>query len=77
MLDVQHRLSLLPRSPEAVRQGWSATLISLGAERAFLERHDALGARAAFDFLAFDSSNAGSILSCLRAARDNARAVRG
>jgi uncharacterized alpha-E superfamily protein len=30
MLDAQHRLSLLPRSPEAVLQGWRAALVSLG-----------------------------------------------
>ena len=33
MLDAQHRLSLLPRPPEAVLQGWQATLVSLGIER--------------------------------------------
>lgn len=77
MLDTHHRLSLLPRSPEAVLQGWNATLVSLGADQAYLERYSTITPRAAFDFLAFDRRNPGSILSCLRAARENARAVRG
>ncbi len=77
MIDVHQRLSLLSRPPEAVRQGWHATLVALGLHGAFLERHERITARAAFDFLAFDRSHPGSILQCLRAARENARAVRG
>lgn len=77
MLDAHHRLSLLPRSPEAVLQGWSATLVSLGMDEAFLKHHGAITPRAAFDFLAFDRNHSGSIVSCLHAARENGRAVRG
>jgi uncharacterized alpha-E superfamily protein len=77
MLDAHSRLSLLPRPPEAVLQGWAATLISLGMEEAYAESHDVMTARSAFDYLAFDISNPGSIVSCIRAARENARAVRG
>ncbi len=46
-------------------------------DRAFHERHGAVTPRAAFDFVAFDRGHPGSILQCLRAARENARAVRG
>ena len=77
MLDAHHRLSLLPRPPEAVLQGWAATLVSLGMEQPFLEKHNTLSPRTAFDFVAFDREHAGSIISCLRTARENARAVRG
>ena len=77
MIDAHQRLSLLPRTPEAVLQGWEATLVSLGADQAFHEKHGGTTPRAAFDFLAFDRGHAGSILQCLRAARENARAVRG
>jgi len=77
MLDAHARLSLLPRPPEVVLQGWSATLASLSVDQAYHERHDAVTARSAFHFLAFDTANPGSILCCIRAARDNARAVRG
>jgi uncharacterized alpha-E superfamily protein len=77
MIDAHHRLSLLPRAPEAVLQGWQATLVCLGMDGVFLERHGSITPRAAFDFLAFDREHPGSILRCLRAARENARAVRG
>jgi uncharacterized alpha-E superfamily protein len=77
MIDAHQRLSLLPRPADAVLQGWQATLVSLSVDQAFRERNDTLTARAAFDFLAFDRGHPGSILQCLRAARENARAVRG
>ena len=77
MLDAHHRLSLLPRSHDAVLQGWSATLVSLGMEQSFLEKYPSVTPRAAFDFIAFDRDHVGSIVCCLRAARENARAVRG
>lgn len=77
MIDAHQRLSLLPRSPEAVLQGWQATLVSLGMDRGFLERYGSITPRAAFDYLAFDRGHSGSIVQCLRAARENGRAVRG
>jgi uncharacterized alpha-E superfamily protein len=77
MLDAHHRLSLLPRPQEAVLQGWSATLVSLGAEQGFLQKHETVTPRTAFDFIAFDRDHSGSIISCMRAARENGRAVRG
>jgi uncharacterized alpha-E superfamily protein len=77
MIDAHQRLSLLPRTPEAVTQGWQATLVSLGAADAFSERCATLTARVAFDFLALDRGHPGSIVQCLCAARENARAVRG
>lgn len=77
MIDAHQRLSMLPRPAEAVVQGWQATLVSLGVGEAFVERYESLTARLAFDFLAFDRHHPGSIVQCLRAARENARAVRG
>jgi len=77
MLDAHHRLSLLPRAPEAVLQGWTATLVSLGMAQGFREKSGEVSPRAAFDYIAFDREHPGSIVSCLRSARENARAVRG
>ncbi len=77
MLDAHNRLSLLPRPAEAVRQGWEASLVSLGTLDAYTKRFDAIQPQRAMRFLSIDRENTGSILSCLRAARDNARAVRG
>jgi uncharacterized alpha-E superfamily protein len=76
-LDVQYRLSLLPQDRNDGGKGWLCLLRALGAEQAYLARHPEPEAQRVVDFLAYDKSNPGSILSCLRAARDNARAVRG
>ncbi len=77
MIDAHQRLALLPRQPEAVLQGWHATLISLGMEEAYAARYGVVTPRNAFNFLAFDRDHPGSLLQCLRSARENARAVRG
>jgi uncharacterized alpha-E superfamily protein len=77
MIDAHQRLALLPRTPEAVLQGWQATLVSLNLDAAYRAHRGATTPRAAFDFIAFDREHPGSILQCLRAARENARAVRG
>jgi uncharacterized alpha-E superfamily protein len=77
MLDAHYRLSLLPRAPEAVLQRWSATLTSLGMIGEFQSRFAKLSPQVAVRFLAFDPEHAGSIVSSLRVARENTRAVRG
>ena len=76
-LDVQYRLSLLPQELRSDSEGWALVLRTLGLEAAYAERHDGIEPHWVIDFLAFDIGNPSSILSCLRAARENARAVRG
>jgi uncharacterized alpha-E superfamily protein len=76
-LDVQYRLSLLPHERRSDAEGWGIVLRTLGLEAAFAERHERVEPHWVIDFLAFDAANPSSILSCLRAARENARAVRG
>jgi uncharacterized alpha-E superfamily protein len=76
-LDVQYRLSLLPRAVRTDGAGWDLMLRTLGLESAYGERYAELELHKVVDFLAFDLGNPSSILSCLRAARENARAVRG
>ena len=77
LLDAHYRLSLLPRAPEVLLQGWHATLTSLGMLDEYSKLHATVDSRTALHFLAFDRSHPGSILSSLSAARENARAVRG
>ncbi len=77
LLDAHYRLSLLPRSPEALMQGWTATLTSLGMIAAFIGQYPRADPQQAMHYLAFDRTHSGSIMSCLGAARENARAVRG
>lgn len=76
-LDVQYRLSLLPHALRSDELGWARVLDTLGVEAAYTERHGAPEAHRVTDFLAFDRGNPSSIMSCLWAARENARAVRG
>jgi len=76
-LDVQYRLSLLPHDHGADGYGWEVVLGTLGLEERYGERHERIEPHWVIDFLAFDTGNPSSILSCLRAARENARAVRG
>jgi len=47
---------------------------ALHIEDAYRERHAVIVPRAVFEFVTLDREFAGSILSCLRAARENARA---
>jgi uncharacterized alpha-E superfamily protein len=77
-LDVQYRLSLLPRKAASEGVGWGRTLLNLSLLDDYAARfgEDFDGHRA-IDFLAFDRDNPSSIMNCLRAARENARAVRG
>lgn len=77
ILDAHYRHSLLPHPPSAIVRDWRDTLSSLGVLDAFLERHDKVTPARAFAYLIFDRENGASIVSCLRQARDNARAVRG
>ncbi len=77
MLDAHYRHSLLPHAPEVVARDWRATLEALGVFELYLARHGEFTPASAFNFLAFDKDHPGSIVACLRAARENARAVRG
>ncbi len=77
MLDAHYRHSLLPHAPDVVERDWRATLASLGALDGYLAKHDVIEPQRAFRWLAFDRDHGSSIISCLREARENARAVRG
>ncbi len=81
MLDVTYRMSLLPY--EVVEPGlawaepWAVPLITSGLATDYYERFPGLSAHNVLRFLILDASNPSSIFSCLRAARESARSVRG
>lgn len=77
MLDINYQTSLLPRSSEATEQGWRGLLSISELTRAYHGKHSGLTPREVMDFMVRDESNPSSIYSCLNAARENARAVRG
>jgi uncharacterized alpha-E superfamily protein len=77
LVDAHYRMSLLPHSGATLAQSLSSTMAALQMEEAYKERHDAVEPRAVFEFVSLDRDYSGSIFSCLRGARENARAVRG
>src|SRR5882724_8990781 len=77
LVDAHYKMSLLPHSPEDLAQSLLSTMKALHMEQAYNDRHESIEPRAVFEFVSLDRDYSGSILSCLRVARENARAVRG
>src|SRR6202142_3981387 len=77
LVDAHYRMSLLPHSPETQAESLLSTMKALQMEVAFKEKHVSVEPRAVFEFVSLDRDYSGSIYSCLRVARENARAVRG
>jgi len=77
MLDVNYQMALLPQSADTAEQGWRGLLSISELTYSFSKKYDQVTARNVMDFMVRDENNPSSILSCLRAARENARAVRG
>jgi uncharacterized alpha-E superfamily protein len=77
MLDVNYETSLLPQTADTTEEGWRGLLSISELTPAYQERHAEVNARDVMNFMVRDESNPSSILACIRAARENARAVRG
>ena len=77
MLDVNYQTALLGQTEAAEERSWRGLLSISELLPAYTQRHKAVRAREVMDFMVKDESNPSSILSCLSAARENARAVRG
>ncbi len=77
LVDAHYQMSLLPHSGETLAQSLSATMRALHMQEAFSKRHERIEPGAVFEFVSLDRDYSGSIFSCLRSARENARAVRG
>ena len=77
MLDVNYQMSLLPQSEGAAERGWRGLLSISELTADFAKRVGELTPRSVIDYMVSDPKNGSSIRSCLMAARENARAVRG
>ncbi len=77
MLDVNHQTSLLPQPAEFLEQSWKKLLTISKLEGAFLSKYDVINRENVLDFMIYETSNPSSIVSCLFAARENARVIRG
>ncbi|HEY9736404.1 MAG TPA: alpha-E domain-containing protein [Trichocoleus sp.] len=74
---VDVNLNLLLDSPGGVQQQqWEPLVVTTGDQNLFRQRYGAATAENVLQFLTFDKQYPNSILSCLQAARENARSVR-
>jgi len=73
---VDVNLNLTLDLPGPALHQWRPLIDITGDTTEFLERYEEPSQKNVIQFLTFDTENANSILSCLRAARDNARSVR-
>jgi uncharacterized alpha-E superfamily protein len=74
VMDVNFRLEL--DLPAGVSVQWDALVRATGNYEPFMKRYGATTADNVIRFLTFDAENPDSILSCAKAARENARSVR-
>lgn len=77
MLDANYQMSLLPQSDEYAEAGWRAMLSISELTTFYASVKSGMKSRDVIDFMSREQTNLSSIASCLRAARENARAVRG
>lgn len=56
---------------------WESILSISGMDEDFHARYETTDEASVLHFLAFDADNPSSVMTCLRAARENARAIRG
>jgi uncharacterized alpha-E superfamily protein len=69
-------LQMILDLPHGSREQWNPLVIITGDDEAFAARYDGPARNNVIRFLSFDLANPNSIISCLRAARENARTVR-
>ena len=73
---VDVNLQLMLDAPAGSDQQWAPLVATTGDHEEFKKRYGTATQQNVIQFLAFDAENPNSILSCLRAARENARTVR-
>lgn len=77
MLDVSYQMSLLPQSDQAATAAWRAMLEISDLSEDFAAKYSVVTPANVLNYMTQDMDNTSSIMQCLRAARENARAVRG
>lgn len=77
MLNVNVETALLPQPAKFAQQIWRATLSISELQDLFEAKGRPVNQKEVLDFMVKDPNNPSSIISCLRQARENAKAVRG
>src|SRR5579883_466439 len=75
-VNLQFLLDFQGFTDAALSEHWGSILASSGDRERFERTHPAANSRSVTDFLALDRENPSSILSCVYAARENARMIR-
>ena len=73
---IDTNLNLLLDLGESVEEQWQPLINTTGDFEAFAHKYGPATRESVFQFLIFDREDPNSILSCLRAARENARMIR-
>jgi uncharacterized alpha-E superfamily protein len=77
MLDVNYQTSLLPQSAAVAQAGWEGIVSISELDESYKAWHTSVNATDVMAFMVKNESNTSSIVSCIKQARENARAVRG
>lgn len=80
LIDVSQRIALLPERLDPARHeagAWRRALDALGLVQEYSSRNGPVVAHKVLRYLCLDPANPSSIYSCIRAARESARAQRG
>ena len=77
MLDINYQTTLLPQSAAVAHAGWEGLLAISELMPLYEAWHKSVNAKEVMEFMVKDESNPSSIVSCIKSARENARAVRG
>lgn len=77
LLNVTYDTSMLPQAARKAQKDWQGVLSISELVPAYLEMHDEVTRDEVLHFMVREERNNASIFCCLRAARENARAVRG
>jgi len=76
IIDVSHRLEAQGRVHGRTESEWNAVLTILSAQERYADTHGSVDQDGVTAFVTLDQGNPSSIWNCVRAARENARALR-
>lgn len=76
LTEVGYRNTMMPRDREEYSEAWRSTLASAGCLDGFDAKYDEITTEHVVNFMLLDPDNPSSVFSCMRTARNQARAVR-
>lgn len=76
LLDVGHRITLLPNTEAGYRNEWNSLLRASGSANIFAARYGEATQEKIEEFIFFDRDNPSSVVSCMEKAREAGRIVR-